>query len=157
MTDYERPSFDGYDAVIADAMIQASKAIGGLPSYLGVTLDRFEPGKLVASMDVRGELITVMGAVHGGVIAGFVDHVLGCVLYPLMKRGQWAATTEFKLNYLAAVKKGRLVGESTVIALGRRSAVVRVEVVNDSRLVCTAQGTLLISDPPGSREAPRQG
>ena len=157
MADYTRPSFEGYDQHIADAMIQASKVIGGLPHYLGITLDEFSPGRLLASMDVRDDLITVMGAIHGGVMAGFVDHVLGCVLYPLMKRGQWAATTEFKLNYLAAVKKGRLVGESTVVSMGRRSAVVRVEVVNEGRLVCTAQGTLLISDPPGAKEGSREG
>jgi uncharacterized protein (TIGR00369 family) len=123
-----------------------------LPRYLGISLDRFEPGRLVASMEIRDELRTVMGAIHGGVMAGFVDHVLGCVLYPLMPRGQWAATTEFKLNYLAAVKGGTLTAESLVLSLGRRSAVVRVEVMNEGRLVCTAQGTLLISDPPSQRQ-----
>jgi 1,4-dihydroxy-2-naphthoyl-CoA hydrolase len=78
--------------------------------------------------------------------------VLGCVLYPLMQPGQWAATTEFKLNYLAAVKTGTLHAESTVVALGKRTAVVRVEVRNGERLVCVAQGTLLVSDPPVKRE-----
>ena len=67
-----------------------------------------------------------------------------------MKPGQWAATTEFKLNYLAAVKGGELMAESRVLSCGRRSAVVRVEVTNGDRLVCVAQGTLLISDPPGA-------
>ena len=148
MPEYEKPAFASYDPAIADAMVQASKLIGGLPKYLGISLDSFEPGRLVASMEVREELRSVMGAMHGGVMAGFVDHVLGCVLYPLMPRGQWAATTEFKLNYLAAVKGGTLVAESVVLSLGRRSAVVRVEVSNEGRLVCTAQGTLLISDPP---------
>jgi uncharacterized protein (TIGR00369 family) len=81
-------------------------------------------------------------------MAGFVDHVLGCVLYPLMERGQWAATTEFKLNYLAAVRDGTLTAESTVVALTRRTAVVRVEVTNGAQLACVAQGTLLVSDPP---------
>jgi uncharacterized protein (TIGR00369 family) len=81
-------------------------------------------------------------------MAGFVDHVLGCVLYPLMQRGQWAATTEFKLNYLAPVKSGALVAESTVVTLGRRAAVVRVEVTNGEQLACVAQGTLLVSEPP---------
>jgi uncharacterized protein (TIGR00369 family) len=155
MPDHEKPRFENYDVAVADAMIQASKAIGGLPKYLGISLDAFEPGRLTASMDAREDLVTVMGAIHGGVMAGFVDHVMGCVLYPLMKRGQWAATTEFKLNYLAAVKQGRLLGESTVLSLGRRSAVVRVDVTNEGRLVCTAQGTLLISDPPGKKEETR--
>jgi 1,4-dihydroxy-2-naphthoyl-CoA hydrolase len=138
---------------IADAMVAASAGLGGLPGYLGITIDEITPGKLRASMPVREELLTVMGAIHGGVMAGFVDHALGCVLYPLMKPGQWAATTEFKINYLAAVKSGTLVAVSTVLSCGRRSAVVRVEVTSGERLVCVAQGTLLISDPPGSKKA----
>jgi 1,4-dihydroxy-2-naphthoyl-CoA hydrolase len=132
-------------------MIAAHAAPGGLPGYLGITFGEFTAGRLVATMEVRDELVTPMGAVHGGVMAGFVDHTLGCVLYPLMKRGQWAATTEFKLNYLRAVKSGTLTAESTVLAMGRRSAVVRVEVTNDGQLACVAQGTLLISDPPSAK------
>ena len=140
--------FDTFDQAIADALIKAHDAPGGLPEYLGIRFRELTAGRLVAAMEVRPELITPMGAIHGGVMAGFVDHTLGCVLYPLMKRGQWAATTEFKLNYLRAVKSGTLTAESTVLAMGRRSAVVRVEVTNDGALVCVAQGTLLISDPP---------
>ena len=64
---------------------------------------------------------------------------------------QWAATTEFKLNYLQAVRSGTLTAESTVLSMGKRSAVVRVEVTNDGKLACVAQGTLLIADPPGNK------
>ena len=148
----ENPSWsERYDPKIAEAMIRTNETFGGLPRFLGATLVEFGPGRLVATLEVRDELVTPMGALHGGVMAGFVDHVLGCVLYPLMQRGQWAATTEFKLNYLAAVKTGTLRAESTVVSLGKRAAVVRVDVVNDGRLVCAAQGTLLVSDPPGAR------
>ena len=129
----------------------------GIQHYLGAKLDKFAPGKLWASMDVRDDLVTAVGTLHGGVMASFVDHVLGCVLYPLMKRGQWAATTEFKINYLAPVKSGRLLGESTVVSLTKRTAVVRMDVVNVDeeagvrKLVCVAQGTLLVSDPPNKK------
>ena len=142
------PSYETFDQSIADALVKAHDAPGGLPGYLGIRFDALTAGRLVATMTVRDELVTPMGAVHGGVMAGFVDHTLGCVLYPLMKRGQWAATTEFKLNYLRAVKTGALTAEATVLAMGRRSAVVRVDVSNDGTLACVAQGTLLISDPP---------
>lgn len=145
------PSFDTFDQAIADAMVRAHDVPAGLPGYLGITFASLTAGRLVATMAVRPELVTPMGAVHGGVMAGFVDHTLGCVLYPLMKRGQWAATSEFKLNYLRAVKTGTLTAEATVIAFGRRSAVVRVDVTNDGALACIAQGTLLISDPPSSK------
>jgi uncharacterized protein (TIGR00369 family) len=140
-----------YDPKIADGMIRTHDTFGGLPKFLGIKFVEYGPGRLIATLDVRDDLVTPMGALHGGVMAGFVDHVMGCVLYPLMARGQWAATTEFKLNYLAAVKTGTLRAESTVISLGKRAAVVRVDVTADGRLVCAAQGTLLVSEPPGAR------
>jgi uncharacterized protein (TIGR00369 family) len=143
--------FETFDQAIADAMVKAHTAPGGLPGYLGIRFESLTAGRLVATMTVRDELLTPLGAMHGGVMAGFVDHTLGCVLYPLMKRGQWAATTEFKLNYLRAIKSGTLTAEATVLTMGRRSAVVRVDVSNDGKLACVAQGTLLVSDPPTSK------
>src|SRR5205814_7064053 len=116
--------------------------VTGLPGYLSVRFVEMTAGRLVASMAVRDELLTPFGTLHGGVMAGLVDHVLGCVLYPLMQRGQWAATTEFKLNYLAPVRGGTLVAESTVLALTKRTAVVRIEVKNEGRPPCLAQGTV---------------
>jgi 1,4-dihydroxy-2-naphthoyl-CoA hydrolase len=142
---------EGFNQRIADAMVASEDQGGGLPKFLGIRLREMTAGRLVATMEVRPDLVTPMGAIHGGVMAGFVDHTLGCVLYPLMKPGQWAATTEFKLNYLRAVKTGTLTAESTVLSLGRRSAVVRVDVTNDGKLACVAQGTLLISDPPTAK------
>lgn len=139
------PSFPGFDQAVADALMKASSL--GLPKFLGVEIVEFTPGRLVAELKVRDDFLTPFGNIHGGIMAGLVDHVLGCVLYPLMKRGQWAATTEFKINYLAPVRSGTVVAESTVIAFTKRTAVVRVEVSNDERLVCAAQGTLLIIDP----------
>jgi uncharacterized protein (TIGR00369 family) len=141
-------TFEHFDRRIADAFMTTSEQAAGLPGYLGVRFTEMTPGRLVATLPVRDELLTPFKTLHGGVMAGLVDHVLGCVLYPLMPRGQWAATTEFKLNYLAPVFAGAtLRAESTVVALGRRTAVVQVEVTNGDQLVCVAQGTLLVSDP----------
>jgi uncharacterized protein (TIGR00369 family) len=96
---------------------------------------------------VREELLTPFGNAHGGVLAAIVDHITGVVVYPLMKPGQWAATTEVKLNYIAPVRVGVLETESTVLAMTNRSAVVRGEVYFEGRLACAAQGTLTIVDP----------
>jgi uncharacterized protein (TIGR00369 family) len=138
--------FEHFDQKVADGMIAANRGSAGLPGFLGAEFTEFGPGRLVARMDVREELLTPFGNIHGGVMAALVDHVLGCVLYPLMQRGQWAATTEFKLNYLAPVSAGTLVAESTVLAMTKRTAVVRVEVDNGGHLACVAQGTLLVVD-----------
>jgi uncharacterized protein (TIGR00369 family) len=144
--DTSEPRFEHFDPGVAKALVEASRAAGGLPGYLGVRITEVTQGRLLAELDVREELLTPFKNLHGGVMAALVDHVLGCVLYPLMQRGQWAATTEFKLNYLASVRAGRLLAESRVVAMTRRTAVVRVEVRNEGRLACAAQGTLLVVD-----------
>jgi uncharacterized protein (TIGR00369 family) len=143
------PSFEHFDAKLAERLVSTNDALNkGLPAYLGIRLVEYTAGRLVAEMPVRDELKTPFGMLHGGVMAGLVDHVLGMVAYPVMRRGAWAATTEFKLNYLAPVFGGaELRAESTVLSLGRRTAVVQVEVTNGEQLVCVAQGTLLVSEP----------
>jgi 1,4-dihydroxy-2-naphthoyl-CoA hydrolase len=144
-------TFEHFDQRIADAMIRANDSVTGLPKYLGARITQITAGRLTATLEVRDELITPLGSLHGGVMAALVDHVLGCVMYPLMHRGQWAATTEFKVNYMAAVRKGTLTAESTVLALTKRTAVVRIEVTNEGRLACIAQGTVLVVDPPAKQ------
>lgn len=136
-----------FNQQIADALVGASTAITGLPAYLGFNVTELTPGYLRAQMDVVTELLTPMGSLHGGVMAALVDHALGCVMYPLIPPGAWAATTEFKLNYMSAVKEGVLTACSTVLSMTRRTAVVRVDVDNDGKLACAAQGTLLIVEP----------
>ena len=119
------PSLPQFDTTIAETFVRASATVTGLPGCLGVRFVEMTAGRLVASMAVRDELLTPFGTLHGGVMAGLVDHVLGCVLYPLMQRGQWAATTEFKLNYLAPVRGGTLVAESTVVNAVAQCGTVR--------------------------------
>jgi uncharacterized protein (TIGR00369 family) len=138
---------DRFDRRVADGMIVAGDGEVGLSSVLGMRLEHFEPGFLRAGLEVRPELLTPFGNLHGGAIAALVDHVLGCVLYPHMEPGQWAATTEFKLNYLSPVSGGRLVAEATILNMTRRTAVVRIEVSNEDRMVAAAQGTCTIVDP----------
>ena len=136
-----------FDRAVADGFVDASRKLEGLPGYLGVVFVDFQPGRLRAEMEVRPELLTPFGNMHGGVLAALCDHVLGCVCYPHMKPGQWAATTEFKLNLLAPVKTGLVVAEAELIAMTKSTAVVRIDVTNDGRACCAAQGTVLIIDP----------
>ncbi|MGO8871591.1 MAG: PaaI family thioesterase [Acidimicrobiales bacterium] len=141
-----RPTFDDYDPAVAEAMPSLT-SMGGIPDYLGISITHVGPGTMTAELEVRPELLNPFGSAHGGTLAALVDHVLGAVLYPLIPRGAWAATTEFKLNLLAPVREGVLRARSEVIALTRRTAVVHVEAVNGGRLVGVAQGTVTISLP----------
>jgi uncharacterized protein (TIGR00369 family) len=146
MTTFE----ERYDPAIAEAMLQASSAAGGLPAHLGIEHVRFEPGRFFAKATIAPELLTPFGNAHGGVTAAIVDHVTGVVVYPLMKKGQWAATTEIKVNYLAPLKAETVDAEASVLAMTKRSAVVRCELYRQDenrRVLAAAQATLTIVDP----------
>ena len=129
----------------------------GIDAYLGITATEFTAGRLVAGFDVTDEIVTMIGNIHGGCISALVDHVLGVVMYPVMPPRYWAATTEFKINLLAPVSKGRVEATAEVISMTRRLAVIKVEVVSTwtddgsdgprARLVAVAQGTSTIVAP----------
>jgi 1,4-dihydroxy-2-naphthoyl-CoA hydrolase len=143
-----RPSLDErYDQTVADRLLGAKATFGGLPGWLGIEHVRFEPGRLWCRATISDEMLTPFGNAHGGALAAIADHITGIVVYPLMKPGQWAATTEVKLNYIAPVQAGVVETESTVLAMTNRSAVVRGEIHFQGRLACAAQGTLTIVDP----------
>jgi len=135
-----------YDEKVAAGMHGAGELLTGLPEYLGIRTVEVGPARMVAELDIRAELLNPFGSAHGGVVAGLVDHVLGAVLYPVIERGRWAATTEFKLNLLRAVRSGTLRAEATIVAMTRTTAVVQVEVFNDDTLACLAQGTVLVPE-----------
>jgi uncharacterized protein (TIGR00369 family) len=138
---------DRFDRRTADGMLATDESNPGLSRELGMRLEALDPGYLRAGLDVRAEFLTPFGTLHGGTVAALIDHVLGSVLYPHIERGQWAATTEFKVNYLRPVTEGRLIAEATIVDMTRRTAVVRVEVTNGGRAVALAQGTCTIVDP----------
>lgn len=139
--------FDSYDAGLAEAILVNHDGQGGLPGFLGVRAVEVGPGRLVCALDARADLLNPFGSMHGGVVSALVDHVLGAVVYPLIERGAWAATTEFKLNLLAAVREGEVTAEASVVSLTRRTAVVRIDVTNGGRLVAIGQGPVLITSP----------
>jgi uncharacterized protein (TIGR00369 family) len=136
-----------HDEEIAAGFLKNRGGAGGLHEYLGFKFVEAGPGMMRGKMEVRPDLLTGFGNMHGGVLSAFCDHMLGCVCYPAMKRGQWAATTEFKINLTRPVSKGELDATASIINLSRTQAVVRIDVMNEGRLAAVAQGTVTIRDP----------
>lgn len=138
-----------FDQRVADSMLRSADGAGGLPGLLGIEHIRFEPGRFFCRATVAPELLTPFGNAHGGVTAAIADHVTGVVVYPLMDAEQWAATTEMKVNYLAPLKAETIDVEASVVAMTKRSAVVRCEMYRqvDRRVLAAAQATLTIVDP----------
>lgn len=141
-----KPEFE-FNEKIAEAFKNPSAGAGGLADYLGVRIVEVTPGTMHGQLDVKDDFMTMIGNMHGGVLSAFSDHMLGCVMYPVMKKGQWAATTEFKINLTAPVTKGVVDAYAEIINMSRSQAVVKIELENEGRLVAVAQGTVTIRDP----------
>lgn len=138
---------ESYDETIAASFLRMNEKLTGLPEFLGIHLTGFEPGRLSAALEVREQLLTPFGNMHGGVISAACDHVLGCVCYPHMPKGSWAATTEFKLNLLAPVSTGRVEIVAEIVSMTKSTAVVRIDVGNEGRACAVAQGTVTLRPP----------
>lgn len=139
-------TFETYHEDVA-AYILEDGPHSGLPGWLGIRHVDIGPGRLVAELETRDDLLNSQGTLHGGVVSALTDHVLGAVLYPVIDKGAWAATTEFKINLTKPVTAGTVRAVSEVVTLGRLIAVVRIEVSNEDRTVALAQGTVTIVPP----------
>jgi len=142
---------DRYDEELAEGMLRYSGTPEGgdtgVPGFLGIRITEAGPGWVVGELDVGENLLNPFGAAHGAVLASLVDHVLGAAVMPLIPRGTWPATLEFKLNYLAPTRPGVLRATSRVVSLTKKTAVVTVECESDGRMVGTALGTIAITPP----------
>ncbi|HUZ44531.1 MAG TPA: PaaI family thioesterase [Acidimicrobiales bacterium] len=141
------PEFPAFDPAVAEGMVGTGAVMAGIPEYLGIRTVEAGAGRLVAEVAVREELLNPFGALHGAVLSALADHVLGAVVYTVVERGYWAATTEFKLNFLAPVRTGTVRAESSIISMSRRTAVVRIDMENEGRAVAAVQGTVTIVPP----------
>jgi 1,4-dihydroxy-2-naphthoyl-CoA hydrolase len=132
---------------IADRFLATDDKLDGIAGFLGFKHISFEPGEFVCDMPITDELVTMIGNIHGGCISAQVDHCLGVTLYPHMPKGYWAATTEFKINLLAPVSKGVCRATARILVMTKRTAVIRIDVENEGRLVAAAQGTCTVQPP----------
>ena len=73
-----RPNFE-FNEKVAKAFLGNRGSAGGLHEYLGFETVEVGPGTMHARFEVREELLTPIGNMHGGVLAAFCDHLLGTV------------------------------------------------------------------------------
>jgi len=104
-----------------------------------------EPGHIEYHFTPGERHLATATAVHGGMVAAYMDAVLGvAALSAVYHEGKLVATVEFKINFTAPALPGkRLTGIGKVIQKGKSMLVVKGDITNeDGVLVATALGTL---------------
>ena len=106
------------------------------PGLMGVRLVSLAPERVVAELDVRPELCTAGGILHGGAHMAFAD-TLGAVGTVLnLPEGKRTTTTDSSTKFIGAAKAGTTVtGESVALHRGRTTMVWQTS-------IRTAQGKL---------------
>jgi len=115
----------------------------GLAKHLGMRFLEVTPDRVVAELDVREEVCTLGGAVHGGTLMALADTV-GAI--GTLASGCKTATAESKTNFFAAAMKGSKVrAESTALHKGKRTHVWQTRVTReDGKLVSLTIQTQMI-------------
>ena len=106
---------------------------GTFPALLGVTYVEVGPGRAVATLDVRADLMApTNGLLHGGALVTLADSACGvgaALSLPEDARGH--ATVELKTNFLAPTRAGRLRCEARLVHGGRSTQVWDATVIDE--------------------------
>ena len=114
----------------------------GLMAHLGMRFIEVGADKVVAELEIRDELATIGGAVHGGTLMALAD-TAGAAGTAAM--GLRTATLESKTNFFAAAMAGTLRAEATALHKGKRTHVWQTRVTDASgRLVSLTIQTQMI-------------
>jgi uncharacterized protein (TIGR00369 family) len=92
---------------------------------MGVRVVEATPTVVRGELEVRADLCTAGGILHGGAIMAFADALGAIGAFLTLPEGAAGTTTiESKTNFLAAAPQGTLVtGEATAVSVGRRLSV----------------------------------
>jgi uncharacterized protein (TIGR00369 family) len=122
---------------------------GLLPDLLGIRLVEVTQEKVVATLEVRPDLCTTGGILHGGSIMAFADALGAIGTVVNMPQGYGTATIESKTNFVGGAASGTIVtGETTPVHRGRTTQVWQTRITNaEGKLVALVTQTQIVMAP----------
>lgn len=124
-----------------EQVIREKFEVNHFPRLLGIEIDSIEPGRAVLSVEVRQELLQLQGVMHGGATASLIDTAVAFAIISVSQPQDRFTTVEMKVNYLSAIREGRVTAEARLIRDGRRIIVADCDVF-DSKGRLAAKGLL---------------
>src|SRR5277367_5326904 len=85
---------------------------------IGFVLKSIEPGHAIFEMEADERHHNPMGTLHGGIYRDLADAAMGYAYASTLAEGESFTTVELKINFLQAMRQGRLTAEATVVKAG---------------------------------------
>jgi uncharacterized protein (TIGR00369 family) len=113
------------------------RAEPGVAKLVGIRLLGAGAGEASLEMDAGPQHHNAMGIVHGGVLCDLADAAMGVAMASVLEQGETFSTIELQMNYLRAIRQGRLTGSARLVRRGRTTAYLETE-------VCDSDGQLVV-------------
>ncbi len=111
---------------------------------LGFVLKIIEPGRAVFEMEVGEHHHNPMGTLHGGIYCDLADAAMGYAYAATLAEDEAFTTVELKINFLRAVRQGKLTAEARVVKAGSTLGYVEADVTDDAgNMVARAASTCM--------------
>jgi len=107
------------------------------PGLMGVRLLEVTAQRVVAEMEVRPDLCTAGGILHGGAYMAFADTLGAVGTLVNLPAGKGTTTTDSSTKFMAGAKlHTRVRGESVALHRGRTTMVWQTSITNDQGKLC---------------------
>ncbi|SEF19503.1 PaaI family thioesterase [Variovorax sp. NFACC27] len=118
------------------------------PGLMGVRLTELAPERVVAQMEVRPDLCTAGGILHGGAYMAFADTLGAVGTIVNLPEGKRTTTTDSSTKFIAGARVGTTVtGTSVALHRGRTTQVWQTTITNaDGKLCAVVTQTQLVLD-----------
>src|SRR6266478_4915515 len=111
---------------------------------LGFVLKLIEPSHAIFEMEADERHHNPMGTLHGGVYCDLADAAMGYAYAATLGEGESFTTVELKINFLRAVRQGKLTAEARVVKAGSALGYVECDVTDHAgKLVARASSTCM--------------
>lgn len=121
--------------------------------WLGYSISTIDKnlGKVITHLTIRDDHLSPSGAVHGGVISGFLDFTCGCAVFSTLNKGQLCSTVELNVKYFKPLQSGdQIFAEAEVLSRGNSLCSVLAKMYkqeNKAQLIALATGTFNLYQP----------
>jgi uncharacterized protein (TIGR00369 family) len=116
------------------------------PGLMGVRLTELAPDRVVAQMEVRQDLCTAGGILHGGAYMAFADTLGAVGTIANLPEGKRTTTTDSSTKFIAGARLGTTVtGTCVALHRGRTTHVWQTSITNaDGKLCAVVTQTQLV-------------
>ena len=135
-------------------LVEESRSPAG--NWLQFTLEKIEKGSATISLEVKHEMTTPYGNIHGGMMALVMDEVIGWAVVSLDMNANYTSLN-LNVDFLYAIKQGdRLKATANVVRAGKKIIHVecRIESMEGTLLGKASSNLIVTSMKPAEGDFP---